>query len=73
MVSILGNHSIMSKYRKALILVLTYLILSGCSQSSKDECFDKASHLWNKAIDNNRYEGNEQYWNAMSACEDKDK
>lgn len=49
------------------------LCLVGCgsSQSDLDKCFDSKAHLWNPKIKDNRYEGNETYWNAIAICEDK--
>ncbi len=44
--------------------------LPGCGQSSLDACTDSKSYLWNDEIDDNRYEGNEAYWNAITECED---
>jgi hypothetical protein len=54
---------------RALLAVL--VLASGCGQSALDECMDRASDLWNSAIDDNRYEGNEAYWDAVGDCEDE--
>jgi len=53
------------------ILSVLVLSLSGCGQSALDACTDSKTYLWNPAIEDNRYEGNEKYWNAVTECEDK--
>ncbi len=55
------------------ILPVIALLLSGCGQSAGDECTDSKAHLWNSNISDNRYEGNERYWDAVKACEDQQK
>ena len=55
------------------IFTLFTLLLVGCGQSESalDKCTDSKSHLWNNDIKDNRYRGNERYWNAIKECEDK--
>ncbi len=56
---------------KIVVLIIFTGIISGCGQSALDKCTDGKSHLWNpKAIDNT-YKGNEQYWDAIAECENK--
>lgn len=40
------------------------------SQSAYDKCIDSKKYLWNTKIEDNRYEGNEAYWNAVKSCEE---
>ena len=47
------------------------LSLSGCGQSALDKCTDSKAYLWNPKINDNRYEGNERYWDAVKECENK--
>ncbi len=47
------------------------LSLSGCGQSALDKCTDSKAYLWNPSINDNRYEGNERYWDAVKECENK--
>ena len=55
------------------LLPLILLSLVGCGksgQSAIDKCIDSKAYLWNPKINDNRYEGNETYWNAVRRCED---
>lgn len=59
---------------KALAWSSTALILvaiAGCGQDKYDDCVDRQAGLWNTDKKDNSYKGNEAYWNAVSACEDK--
>lgn len=61
-----------SHYRSALLLALVAGLLGcGDSQSDLDKCFDSKASLWSPKATDNRYEGNERYWNAISQCEDQ--
>lgn len=52
--------------------ILLIALMAGCSsQSDKDKCIDEQAYLWNRKVDDNRYEGNQRYWDAVTACEDK--
>ena len=52
-------------------LLLFASLLIGCGQSALDTCTDSQAHLWNPKIQDNRYEGNESYWDAVKECENK--
>ncbi len=54
---------------RPLIIAAIAFALNGCVQSPYDKCVDSKDYLWNPAIDDNRYEGNEAYWNAVKSCE----
>ncbi len=54
-------------------LILLIGVTVGCGQSRQsalDECADSKGYLWNTNIKDNRYEGNELYWDAIGECED---
>ncbi len=53
------------------VLPVILVFLSGCGQSALDKCKDSKAYLWNPEINDNRYEGNESYWNAIKECENK--
>jgi len=53
------------------VLLLILLVLVGCGQSALDKCTDNKADLWNPKINDNRYEGNEKYWDAVKECENK--
>jgi hypothetical protein len=59
------------KWKTFLSILLLTVLLTGCGQSPLDDCIDSKAHLWNSAIKDNRYDGNERYWNAVKECEDK--
>ena len=54
-----------------LLWLAIVLLLTGCGQSALDQCLDAATRLWNPEINDNRYEGNEAYWDAATSCEDR--
>jgi hypothetical protein len=49
----------------AILAVAVYWLMAEHSDSA---CYDDAAHLWNDAISDNRYEGNERYWDAIARC-----
>ena len=63
------------RMEKVMSKVIVYTILvgfiSGCGQSALDKCTDSKSYLWSSKASGNTYKGNEQYWDAVTACEDK--
>jgi len=52
-------------------LLFVSSLLTGCGQSALDACADSKAQLWNPKIEDNRYEGNERYWDAVKQCENK--
>lgn len=54
--------------RELISIALIALALTGCGQSSRDRCIDSKAHLWNENIPDNRYKGNERYWDAVNRC-----
>jgi hypothetical protein len=54
---------------KIILTFLSVIFLFGCGQSAYDKCIDSKDYLWNPEIENNQYEGNEAYWNAVKDCE----
>lgn len=49
------------------------IVLSGCGKglSERDACYDSKAPLWNPKIEDNRYEGNERYWDAVKQCDNQ--
>ena len=58
-----------------LILAAVVISLTACGNDfpnkERDACFDAQKYLWTTGIEDNRYKGNERYWDAISACKDQ--
>ncbi len=54
--------------RSFLLSLMTATLVGGCNFDSDSACYDDAAYLWNDAIPDNRYEGNERYWDAIDRC-----
>jgi hypothetical protein len=54
-----------------VIMILALFLVACNSTSNRDRCYDSKKNLWNVEIDDNRYEGNERYWDAIRECDNK--
>lgn len=55
------------KLMTALLIILLFPLV-GCDFNSTGKCIDSKKYLWDTNINDNRYVGNERYWDAVKSC-----